>query len=364
MRITAIGAVLLLLTLTGACANARPAAAVDDALTQAVVGNDLTGGIVVVGDGTGLTRAATGHSDADTKPGFAPNTHVRAASITKTFVAATILQLVAEGKVDLDAPIETYLPGRIRGEGIDADAITVRQLLRHQSGLPEYFDRDTPVPAEAVTADQLLDAALTRPAQFAPGSALKYTNTNYVIAGMIIEKLTGQPAADEITKRIILPLGLSGTYFPASGETGLRAPFAHGYEMRDGKRTDVTTFNASAAGTAGSLISTNEDTAAFITALLDGRVVPSAQLHEMMDTVDWTDAGPGFHYGLGLTSIDLDCGVKVWGHGGDIDGFHSLMAKAFGSPAVSITLTQSPPETDALADDPRAEVLNAVYCPA
>jgi D-alanyl-D-alanine carboxypeptidase len=329
VRITAIVAVLLLLTLTGACANARPAAAVDDALTQAVVGNHLPGGIAVVGDGTGLTRAAAGHSDVDTKPGFAPNTHVRGASITKTFVAATILQLVAEGKVDLDAPIETYLPGRIRGEGIDADAITVRQLLRHQSGLPEYFDRDTPVPAGAVTADQLLDAALTRPAQFAPGSALTYTNTNYVIAGLIIEKLTGQPAADEITKRIIVP-----------------------------------PFSASAAGMAGSLISTNEDTAAFITALLDGRVVPSAQLHEMMDTVDWTDAGPGFHYGLGLTSIDLDCGVKVWGHGGDIDGYHSLMAKAFGSPAVSMTFTQSPPEIESLAGDPRAEVLNAVYCPA
>ena len=152
-----------------------------------------------------------------------------------------------------------------------------------------------------------------------------------------------------------MPLGLSDTYFPAPGDSGLRAPFAHGYEMREGKRTDVTTFNASAAGMAGSLISTNEDTAAFITALLDGRVVPSAQL---------TDAGPGFHYGLGLTSIDLDCGVKEWGHGGDIDGFHSLMAKVFGSPAVSITLTQSPPETESLAADPRAEVLNAVYCAA
>ena len=115
MRITPIGAVLLLLTLTGACTNATPAAAVDDALTQVVVGNDLPGGIVVVGDGTGLTRAAAGHSDVDTKPGFAPNTHVRAASITKTFVAATILQLVAEGKVDLDAPIETYLPAASAG---------------------------------------------------------------------------------------------------------------------------------------------------------------------------------------------------------------------------------------------------------
>lgn len=122
-------------------------------------------------------------------------------------------------------------------------------------------------------------------------------------------------------------------------------------------------FNASAAGMAGSLISTNEDTSAFITTLLDGRVVPPAQLREMMDTVDWTDAGAGFHYGLGLTSIDLDCGVKVWGHGGDIDGYQSLMAKGYGGPAVSVTFTQSPPEADSLADDPRADVLNAVYCP-
>jgi D-alanyl-D-alanine carboxypeptidase len=363
VRTTVIGAALVFLGLTAAPACSQ-SVTVNDVLTQIVVDNKLPGGVAVIRDGASLRRAAAGHSDVDTGAGFAPETHIRAASITKTFVAATILQLVAEGKVDLDAPIETYLPGRIRAEGIDANAITVRQLLRHQSGLPEYFDSDTPVPAEPTTADQLLDAALTRPAQFAPGRALNYTNTNYVIAGLIIEKLTGQPAADEITRRIIVPLGLSDTYFPVPGDSGLRAPFAHGYEMVDGKRTDVTTFNASAADMAGSLISTNEDTAAFITALLDGRVVPSAQLREMMDTVDWTDAGPGFRYGLGLTSIDLDCGVKVWGHGGDIDGFHSLMAKAFGSPAVSITLTQSPPETESLAGDPRAEVLNAVYCAA
>jgi D-alanyl-D-alanine carboxypeptidase len=362
MRTAFIGAALLILGLTAACAP--PTAAVDDALTQAVARNNLAGAIAVVREGTHLTRSTGGYSDVDTRAGFAPRTHIRAASITKTFVAATILQLVAEGKLDLDTSIETYLPGRIRGQGIDANAITLRQLLRHQSGLPEYFDPDTPIPTEPVTADQLLDAALTKPAQFAPGSALKYTNTNYVIAGLIIEKVTGQHAADEITKRIIVPLGLPDTHFPAPADDGLRAPFARGYEMVDGNRKDVTVFNASAAGMAGSLVSTNEDTSAFITALLDGRVVPSAQLREMMDTVDWTDAGPGFHYGLGLTSIDLHCGVKVWGHGGDIDGYHSLMAKAFGSPAVSITFTQSPPETKSLADDPRAEVLNAVYCPA
>lgn len=362
MRIPVIGAVLLLLTLTGACANPQHTA-VEDALTRVVARDNLAGGVAVVRAGDDVTQHSAGYSDLDTRAGISPRTHVRVASITKPFVAATILQLVAEGKVNLDAPIETYLPGRIRGRGIDANAITVRQLLRHQSGLPEYFDADTEPPGEPVTGDQLLDAGLARRVQFTPGSAIKYTNTNYVIAGLLIEKVTGHPAADEITRRIIVPLGLSDTYFPAPGDTGLRTPFAHGYEVVDGNRKDATVFNASAAGMSGSLISTSEDTSAFITALLDGRVVPAAQLREMMDTVDWTDAGAGFHYGLGLTSIDLDCGVKVWGHGGDIEGYHSLMVKAFGSPAVSITLTQDPPETDSLADDPRAEVLNAVYCP-
>src|SRR5690349_4132054 len=186
-------------------------------------------------------------------------------------------------------------------------------------------------------------------------------NTNYVVAGLLIEKLTGRPAAEEVTRRIITPLGLSDTYFPAAGDTGLRAPFAHGYEAVDGKRKDVTDFNASAAGMAGSLVSTAEDTSAFITALLDGRVVPPAQLREMMDTVDWPDGGPGFRYGLGLASFTLSCGIKVWGHGGDVEGFHSLMAKAFAGPAVSITFTQAPADGEPLAKDPRAGMLNAVY---
>lgn len=362
MRVTSIGAVLLLITLTGACA--RPQAGVDTALTDVLARDQLAGGVTVVREGTEVSRYSAGYSDLDTRAGFVPKTHVRVASITKTFVAATLLQLVADGRLDLDGAVEKYLPGRIHGDGIDANAITVRQLLRHQSGLPEYFDAQTPVPTTPVTAEQLLDAALKRRAQFTPGSAIKYTNTNYVIAGMLIEKLTGHAVAEEITRRIIVPLGLSNTYFPAPSDTGLRAPFAHGYESADGNRKDATEFNASAAGMAGSLVSTNEDTSTFLTALLGGRVVPAAQLREMMDTVEWTDAGPGFHYGLGLTSIDLDCGVKVWGHGGDIDGYHSLMAKAFAGPAVSMTFTQDPPESDSLADDPRAEVLNAVYCPA
>ena len=150
-------------------------------------------------------------------------------------------------------------------------------------------------------------------AQFTPGTAMKYTNTNYIIAGLLIESVTGRPAAEEITWRIIVPLGLFETYFPAPGDTGLRPPFAHGYEVVDGRRADVTDFNASAAGMAGSLVSTNEDTSAFITALLDGRVIPQAQLDEMMDTVPMPDGDGIVSYGLGLMRVSLPCGVTAWG---------------------------------------------------
>jgi D-alanyl-D-alanine carboxypeptidase len=363
VRTAFIAALLLIFGLTAAPASAQPTA-VADTLTGIVVSDDLPGGLAVVRDGPNVSHYAAGYSDVDTRAGFAPQTHIRAASITKTFVAATTLQLVAEGKVDLDAPIETYLPGRIRGEGIDANAITIRQLLRHQSGLPEYFDKETRPPAEPVTADQLLDAALSRPAQFAPGTSMKYTNTNYIIAGLLIERVTGRPATEEVTWRIIVPLGLFETYFPAPGDTGLRPAFAHGYELVDGRRTDVTDFNASAAGMAGSLISTNEDTTAFITALLDGRVIPRAQLDEMMETVPMPNGDGLLDYGLGLMKVSLPCGVSAWGHGGGLKGYHSFMAKSFDGPAVSVTFTQDPPETESFADDPRGAVLAAVNCPA
>ncbi len=326
-----------------------------------MVADDLAGGIAVVRNGADLTRYAAGYSDLETKAGFAPNTHIRAASITKTFVAATILQLVAEGKVDLDAPIETYLPGRIRGQGIDANDITVRQLLRHQSGLPEYFDPATPVPVEPATGDQLLDTALAHHALFAPGAALKYTNTNYVVAGLLIEAVTGRPATEEVTRRVIAPLGLVDTYFPAPGDTGLRAPFAHGYEIEDSSRTDVTAFNASAAGMSGNLVSTNEDISTFITALLDGQVVPRAQLDQMMQTVPMPDGDGLLSYGLGLGKVSLPCGVTAWGHGGDIDGYHSYVAKPVDGPAISMTLTQVP-DASRPSEDPRGDILWELYC--
>jgi D-alanyl-D-alanine carboxypeptidase len=361
-RILAI-AVLVVTSLTLSVSPAR-AAGIDAAameLNRFVAEYGLPGGVAVIRDGASVVQQAAGYSDVDTGAGFAPNTHVRVASITKTFVAATVLQLVAEGRVNLDAPIETYLPGRIRGEGIDGNAITVRQLLRHQSGLPEYFENgEQPSAAPRATPDQLVDFALAKPALFAPGAQMRYTNTNYIVAGLLIQAVTGRSAADEITWRILLPLGLFETYFPAPGDTWLRAPFAHGCEEQDGRRVDVTAFPASEAGMAGSMVSTGADTTAFITALLDGRIVPRAQLDQMMQTVP-RPGKEGMSYGLGLTKVSLPCGVTAWGHGGDIPGFHSVLVKTLDGPAYSVTLTQEP-AAGSPTEDPQVALLSALYC--
>ena len=361
MRLAAALVGTLIIGLAAPPAHAQKAP-LDVVLAESVAANGLAGAVAVVADGAAVTLSAAGHTDLSTGATFTPQTYVRVASITKTFVAAAILQLVAERRIQLEAPVDTYLPGLIRGEGIDGATISVRQLLRHQSGLPEYFDDTTEPPKQPVSPRDLLSQALTKPGVPAGQPVPVYTNTNYVVAGLIIESVTGRPAADEITRRIIAPLGLTHTYFPAAGDTGLRSPMAHGYEIVNGHREDVTAAEPSGEYMAGSLISTGEDIAAFIAALLAGEVVAPAELAQMMDTVPWPLHGPGFGYGLGLTSIDLGCGVTVWGHGGDLAGYHSVMAKAPGRPAVSATFTQGSPNVTSIANDPRFAVLTSVYC--
>jgi D-alanyl-D-alanine carboxypeptidase len=220
--------------------------------------DQLAGAVGVIRDGDVLARVSAGFSDIDDRAGFLPHTRVRVGSVTKMLVAATILQMVAEGVVVLDFPVEAYLPGRLRGVGIDGNAITVRQLLNHTSGLPEYFDNLADLDFGLADDDQLLDAALRKPGQFPPGTARKYTNTNYIVAGLIIAAVAHRPAAEEVTRRIIVPLGLKDSYFPSPGESGLQRPFAHGYELINGRRVDVTENTGSAMGMDGALVSTAE----------------------------------------------------------------------------------------------------------
>ncbi|MGW3436252.1 serine hydrolase domain-containing protein [Streptomyces bacillaris] len=284
--------------------------------------------------------------------GKAPVPHdgyVRAGSNTKTFTAVVVLQLVAEGKVELDEPIETYLPGVVRGQGIDGRKITVRQLLQHTSGLPNYtehigLEHFEKVQHKFFHPHDLLAAALAHPADFAPGTKWKYSNTNYLLAGMLIEKVTERPVQEQITERVIRRAGLRHTSWPQPGDQTLPRPHARGYalsSLENGKVIDATRMDPSWGGAAGQLISTPSDLAKFARQLLDGKLLAPAQLAEMRRTVD-APLMPGWRYGLGVFSIPLSCGGEYWGHGGDIDGYETRGGATDDGRAVGLAVTALP----------------------
>ncbi|MDL4820626.1 serine hydrolase domain-containing protein [Actinomadura opuntiae] len=316
----------------------------------------LTGAAVRIDDPRcGTWTAASGVADRRTGRPMPANPRVRIASITKTFTAVTVLQLAAEGRVSLDAPVARYLPGLIDGGGHDGRAITVRSLLRHTSGLPDHMDsfRSTgEFRFRHFEPEELVRRALRLPA---PGPGWHYSTTNYVVAGMIVEKVTGHRLEDEVERRILRPLGLRDTYWPGDG-TRIRGPHPRGYDRveQDGtvRWVDTTDMNTSVAWAGGALISTPRDVNAFFGALLGGRLLSAPLLAEMERTVptDPDRTWPGAAYGLGLIRTPLRCGGFWWGHAGDIDGFTTLAGVAPGGRRASIAFNENP-TTQAAFDD-------------
>ncbi|MGW4247240.1 serine hydrolase domain-containing protein [Nocardia sp. NPDC004722] len=288
---------------------------------------------LIAADG-GATVVTSGVADTVSRAPVSGEGYFRTASATKTFTATVLLQLVGEGKLTLEDTVEKWLPGMVRGNGNDGTKITVRQLLNHTSGLtypnpyqlasPEDYHRyalEVPVSPEQVVA-----TAVQSPPNFAPGTGWSYSNTGYLLAGMIIEKVTGTPWYEQVGRRIITPLGLEHTSFPGDAAT-IPTPHATGYtQWPTGGLVDTTDNRISGfAAAAGALITTTADLNTFFRALLGGKLLPPAQLAEMKKTVD-TDAEvrsvfPGARYGLGLFSIELSCGGRYWMHGGDIPGY-------------------------------------------
>ncbi|UQA96912.1 serine hydrolase domain-containing protein [Streptomyces halobius] len=275
-----------------------------------------------------IRHYTAGVADLRTGAEVPVNGQVRVGSNTKTFTATVVLQLVGEGRVALGAPVEKYLPNLVRGKGIDGRRITVRQLLQHTSGLPNYTDFiGDPTGKERhtyVRPRALLDLALAHKAHFAPGARWEYSNTNYLLAGLIIEKVTGRPLAEEITRRVIERIGLRHTYFPAAGDESIREAHPEGYAAKGGGvMKNITELDPSWAWAAGQMISTPGDLNRFFSALLGGRFLRPAQLARMRTTVA-VPAGrlwPGARYGLGVIGTPMSCGGLMWGHGGDIPGY-------------------------------------------
>ncbi|WP_438290568.1 serine hydrolase domain-containing protein [Streptomyces sp. HUAS TT7] len=282
-------------------------------------------------DRKGVWRSTSGVGDRATGQPRGVDDRFRVASMTKTFVATVLLQQEAEGKVGLDDRVERWLPGVVRGNGNDGRRISVRQLLNHTSGIydyladPGYLKKYVEAPGflrhryDTVTPDLAVRTALSHRPSFEPGARYGYSNTNYVLSALIMERVGGRSYEDEVRTRIIEPLGLRGTVLPGNS-VDVPKPSSRAYSTLSAdpdatKIYDVTRQNASQSWGDGDIISTAADLNRFYSALIRGELLPAEQLAEMKTTIPHPQK-PGYRYGLGIATYTTDCGVRVWGHDG------------------------------------------------
>ncbi|MEU2715597.1 serine hydrolase domain-containing protein [Streptomyces sp. NPDC007205] len=286
-----------------------------------------------VRDGSERWTGAAGVADVDTGRPVRPGMLHRVGSVSKAFTSVALLQQVERGRLRLDAPIGDYLPALVPGER--GREITVRMLLNHTSGIGDYVVGAFPSLAHGSTAsldedrfrsirpEELVRLGLAAPATGKPGEKWSYSNTNYVIAGLLLEKLTGQDAEAYITRHVIARAGLHHTSFPRTPY--IQGPHARMYDSFYGlinPPRDYSDYDMSWAYTAGALVSTTDDLNRFYRALLGGKLIGPAALREMQRTVP---TGDGANYGLGIYSVDFrGCG-RFWGHDGAVFGAGTLV---------------------------------------
>lgn len=341
---TALGAVLVSLLAAPAQAAATAAtgggdtersaaaealAAPDDAGLRKVLRTALAqgapGAMARIDDNGTVHRLTEGVADRATGRAISTQDRFRVGSVTKTFSAVVLLQLVDEGKLELDHSVNSYLPGLLPDDGI-----TVRHVLSHRSGLYDYtndmFAQTVPgfesVRNKVFGYQDLVKLSLKKPRTNAPGAAYAYSNTNFVVAGMLIEKLTGHSVATEYENRIFMPLELSETFY-VHPSTAIPGRHANGYLTPDAAGAalvDATEQTVSWAQSAGAIISTAHDLDTFYSALIRGKLMSAAQLTQMRK---WTTVNSTTSYGLGLRRRDLSCGVSVYGHTGTVQGYYT-----------------------------------------
>ncbi|MEV4177794.1 serine hydrolase domain-containing protein [Nonomuraea sp. NPDC049709] len=347
---------------------------------QAFVDAGFLGMQARVNDERGEWVGSTGRRKLGTNAKPPANGYFRIGSSTKNFVATLVLQLVADGKIGLDAPVADYLP-----EFKLDRRITVRMLLQHTSGLYAYTGEFRPdgsvepgIPAggkewvanrfKTYQPEELVRFGLSRSARFEPGTSWSYSNTNYTLAQLLIEKVTGHSLAEEMKRRILGPLKLRGTVLPGASPE-LPQPHPHGYyryqdAAKEWKVIDVTRQNPSMVAAAGDMISTTKDLATFFSALNSGKLLPARLMAEMRKP---HPKSGDLVYGLGVSVQDLgsNCGTVLHHNGGTAGGYGALM---YSTPDGKTTLTASITAGDAAVDVaqefPKAldNLLKKVFC--
>ncbi len=297
----------------------------------------------------GSWTGAAGLGDTESNTAMRPHDRFRAGSLTKPFISVVILQLVEEGLFSLDDPMTAVLPESITGKFANSDQITVRMLLNHTGGLPDFMDLAGPEIVANLEkiweAEEFLDFAAAQEPYFAPGEAQGYSNTDYTLLGMVIEEATGHTWREEMRQRIFEPLNLENTFLPEPDDRTIPGDHAHGYANFGEGFFDATELvGASVVGAAGgqSLITNAEDLSRFVSAVAAGELFQEAgTMAEMLTFVDWPDGNPlspyVSAYGLGLIQAPFGSGIEGVGHSGDTaGGYHSFV---FFLPAQGMTIS-------------------------
>jgi D-alanyl-D-alanine carboxypeptidase len=340
-------------------ATTRQTAAPDAvALRAALAGlpdSDATAALVRVGGTDGTWRGSAGVHDLASGAAADPDARFRAGSTTKVVTAATVLRLAAQGRVDLDTPVQRYLPGLLTKA---FEPVSVRQLLNHTSGIQagdgfgDAFEDQYAHRFDTLTPRQVVASAVAKGPEFRPGGRQDYLNINYTILGLLIEKVTGHSYASEATRLVLRPAGMRDTYFPGT-DPRILGPHNHGYQtvqQADGttKFVDVTDWNQADRWAAGDMISTTADLERLITALFRGRIVPGPQLREMFTVPAGIE---GATYSAGLQRFEYG-GKVYWLKSGARYGYSAVVVA---TRDLSRTLVYSVDSTDA-----KGESMNAV----
>ncbi|MFE1230091.1 serine hydrolase domain-containing protein [Streptomyces sp. NPDC058745] len=336
------------------------------ALEAAIAGlptADATAALVRVGGTEGVWRGSSGVHDLRTGRPADPGARFRAGSVTKVFTAAVALQLAAEGRLDLDRTARSYLPDLVPAR---YGAVTVRQLLDHTHGIPAPdFPGETVEEWYAHRFDvhdprDTVRSATAKEPEFAPGTKQHYLNIGYTIAGLLIERVTGDSYEHQVGARVLRPLGLRGTYFPGP-DPHIAGRHNHGYQaMRSADGTtglrDVTVWGTTDGWAAGDIVSTTADLERFTRALFRGDVVRGPLLEEMFTLPKVADVRTGAPaaYSVGLSMKKLG-GREVWGKTGGRWGYNAAVASTRDG---SRTLVYSVNSTDAKGQDMNRVALN------
>ncbi|BCY11689.1 serine hydrolase [Actinoplanes sp. L3-i22] len=323
LKIAGAAGIATVLITPGRAVAAHPAAGTWQAALDAMVTAGAVGVLAEVHDRAGVWIGSSGTARLGSEQPVPRAGLVRAGSITKSFVATVVLQLAGHGRLHLDDAVQRYLPGLLP----DGARITLRDLLQHTSGLHDYTRTDAFAALYEVEGgvermrshtwqpQDLIALVADRPLLFEPGTDWRYVNTNFLLLGMVIERVTGSDYRAEIRRRVLRPLGLDRTAVPGT-DPYLHGPHPHGY-VPTPEPIDVSVYNPSVAGAAGELVSCPHDLNVFFRALVGGRLLPPAVQQQMLA---YRTTPVDYDYGLGVMTRVLPGGTRLWGHRGDFLG--------------------------------------------